>query len=555
MPQTYNVADYLRAHAAERPDAVALQFPARGYSTSAPRWDAWTFAELDHHSDAYARGLTEQGVRPSDRTLLLIKPSLHFYAVLFGLFKLGAVPVLLDPGMGMKAVLACIERTAPRVVVALSAVHAVRTFVRKPFAAAELCITDGARWFWGGPRLNACHVPSDEPFAIAELGADDDAAILFTSGSTGVAKGVASKHGMFRAQVEALRTMFGFKPGDSDMQAFAAFAVFDICLGMTSVIPHMNLSKPATARPEDIVAALKHHEPNAAFASPIVWLNASRYCLEHDVELSSVRTLITVGAPIPAYLHRRYREILPEGSQVWTPYGATEGLPVAYIGTDEILTDTWAKTAAGDGTCVGRPAPGIDIRIIGVTEDPLPTWSDDLALPAGTVGEVVIGGDQVSPEYKDAPAANRAAKMDDGGRTLHRMGDLGYLDDQGRLWFCGRKAHRLETADGMVPAVPVEGVFNEHPRVFRTALVGVGPTGAEIPVLCVELEPGAEWSETIEDQLRTLASGTRHAGLVRRFLAHPSFPVDARHNSKIRREHLKTWAEQKCGDLGAAEAA
>jgi len=547
---THNVAQAIRRHAQSQPDAVALRFPAKGYRTEAPTWDAWTYAELDHHSDAYARGFQAQGIHTGDRCLMLIKPGLDFFAVVFGLFKLGAVPVVLDPGMGMKALLRCIETNAPRVVIAESPVHAIRTFVRRPFAAAEVFVTRGTRWFWGGANLKACHQPADEPFEMVLREATDDAAILFTSGSTGAAKGVASKQAMFAAQVDALREMFDFQPGQIDVQCFAAFAIFDLCLGMTSVLPSMDLSKPATARPEDILAAVHAHDADVCFASPVVWQNVSRHALATGAKLPSVKTLLTVGAPIPAYLHRRFQQILPDGAQVWTPYGATEGLPISYIGTDEILGGTWDRTAQGHGTCVGRIAPLAEVAIVPVTDDAMPDWADVTPITEpGVVGEIVVKGPQVSPEYKDAPEANRTGKIRDGDGFRHRMGDLGYLDAEGRLWFCGRKKHRLETAEGMLPAVPVEGVFNEHPDVFRTALVGVGERGAEVPVLCVEMEPGKEWSEAVEQALVELGAGTPHEGIVQRFLHHPAFPVDARHNSKIRREDLKEWADGQCADL------
>lgn len=542
---SFNVATALRRHASEQPDAAALKFPSAAYTTASPAWDTWTFAELSAEASAHARGFARAGVRAGDRVLLLVKPSLRFYAVLFGLFAQGAVPVLLDPGMGIPNLLKCIERTRPRVVIALSAVHAVRVlWARRAFASAEVLVTDGARWFWGGTTLDACRDPG--PFDLVPREADDDAAILFTSGSTGTAKGVASRQAMFAAQVESLRRMFDFRPGQRDLQCFAAFAIFDLCLGMTSILPKMDLSRPATARPEDIVAAVRVHEPDVTFASPVVWQRVSRWCVEHGATFPSVRTLLTVGAPIPASLHRRMRQILPPGAQVWTPYGATEGMPVSFVGTDEILGETWAATVKGAGTCVGRPAPGAWVRVVAVTEDAIPTWTDDLALPPGELGEIVVGGDQVSPEYKDADEANRLAKIRDGDRVLHRMGDLGTLDARGRLWFHGRKSHRLELADGRrLGSDAIEAIFDEHPDVFRTALVGLGERGRHVPVLCVELEPGRSWRPELEQELQALAAGTPAEGLVKRFLQHPGFPTDARHNSKIRREDLKPWAEAR----------
>ena len=129
----------------------------------------------------------------------------------------------------------------------------------------------------------------------------------------------------------------------------------------------------------------------------------------------------------------------------------------------------------------------------------------------------------------------------------HRMGDLGYFDEQGRLWFCGRKSHRLETAEGMMFTVPSEVRFNTHPAVFRTALVGVGEAGSQVPVLCVELEKAAATTDraTVERELREIGAGRPHTARVDRFLFHPGFPVDIRHNAKIGRPALAAWAARQ----------
>ncbi|TNE86185.1 MAG: peptide synthase [Deltaproteobacteria bacterium] len=541
------VADLLRERAAEHPDKPAMLFPA-GRTGGKPTWSPLSFGELDQLADRFAHGFASTGLKRGDRALVLVKPGADLYGTLFGLLRMGAIPVLLDPGMGMKGVLACIEQIGARAVIAISPVHAVRCFVRKPFKSMEIAITAGRRWFWGGETLAALRdgAPS-EPYPKQVFDASDEAAIIFTSGSTGPAKGVSLRHGAFSFQVEALQTMLEVGADDVTVECFAAFAIFDVAMGMTCVIPDMNLSKPATAEPAKIVEAIEAYSPTLAFASPIVWVNLVRYCQANDVKLPSFRRLITVGAPIPPDLHRRFRELLSPGVQVFTPYGATEGLPVSLIGTDAILGETAVLTASGAGTCVGLPAPGMTIRVIKITEDAIAEWSDDLKLPVDAIGEVVIDGAVVSPEYKERPDANAKAKIRAGDRVLHRMGDLGYLDRHGRLWFCGRKAHRIETGSRMIPAVPVEGIYNEHPKVLRTALVGVGARGSETPILCVELEKGEKWTEDLGDELAVMAVGTRWEGVVSHIVHHPGFPTDARHNSKIRREDLKVWAEQKFG--------
>jgi len=136
-------------------------------------------------------------------------------------------------------------------------------------------------------------------------------------------------------------------------------------------------------------------------------------------------------------------------------------------------------------------------------------------------------------------------------RIVHRMGDLGYFDAEGRLWFCGRKGHRVVTATGTLCTEQVEPVFNVHPEVRRTALVGVGTKGAQTPVLCVELESGvAKTAQTrIADELRHIGEGFVHTGRIERVLFHPGFPVDIRHNAKIGRETLAVWAAKHAQDI------
>ncbi len=543
--QAFNAASPLRAYALERPDAPALRVPSAAYSKARPAWDTVSFKELDRLSDAYARGLAARGLRAGDRALVLFKPDVNFYAVICALFKLGAVPVLIDPGMGLRALLRCIEQARVRALIAAPALHVVRLLFRRPFASAEILVSAGGRLPLGPPSLQSLREEADEPFPLAEFQGSDPAGIVFTSGSTGPPKGVIATQMLGHAQRENLREMLHVRPGMLDVQAFAAFALLDMGMGLCSVIPRIDTSRPATADPAEMVAAIQAFKPEVVFGSPIIWVRLGRYCLTHGIRLPSIRMAITVGAPISASLHRQFRQILSEDAELITPYGATEALPVTNIGSAEVLDETWERTARGHGTCVGRPAPGIQLHIIPISDAPVERWSTELALPAGELGEVVVSGAQVSTAYLDAPEADRLSKIRDGERILHRMGDLGYLDEQGRLWFCGRKVERLETADGVIAPVPVEGIFNEHPDVFRTALVGVGPRGRQVAVLCVEMEPGRPFSPAVVEALRGLAVGTRYEGLVQHFLAHPGFPTDARHNSKIRREELRSWAEER----------
>jgi acyl-CoA synthetase (AMP-forming)/AMP-acid ligase II len=228
--------------------------------------------------------------------------------------------------------------------------------------------------------------------------------------------------------------------------------------------------------------------------------------------------------------------MLGPDAQVHTPYGATEALPVATIGSTELLALPEA------GICVGRPVPGVDVALVRVTDDPLAALTDDLLVADGEVGEVVVRGPVVSPRYADRPDATAAAKLDWDGQVAHRMGDLASRDAEGRLWFAGRKAHVVHTAAGPLYSVPCEEVFNLHPAVRRSALVGTGPRGAQVPALVVQLEPGQVASAALTAELQALGAADARTRTVERFLYRDDLPVDIRHNSKIDRVAVARWA-------------
>jgi acyl-CoA synthetase (AMP-forming)/AMP-acid ligase II len=245
------------------------------------------------------------------------------------------------------------------------------------------------------------------------------------------------------------------------------------------------------------------------------------------------------------------RALLPKEAKFWTPYGATECLPVAVIEGAE-LQGTRELTERGAGTCVGRPVAGNTVRIIDIRDEAIEQWQDHLLVLPGQIGEITVAGPTTTDSYFNRPEATAKAKLrerlpDGSERIVHRMGDLGWFDAQGRLWFCGRKSHRVETAFGPLYTEQVEPVFNLHPEVLRTALVGVGESGEQTPVVCVELRAGvpASAKPRIAQELRRLAVPHVHTGRIEHFLFHPGFPVDIRHNAKIGREQLAAWAAKQ----------
>ncbi|RME69245.1 MAG: peptide synthase [Verrucomicrobia bacterium] len=530
--------------AARQPDVLALRVPCGDDGDRIAYLDL-TFRELDRETDAWAHHLTARGIHRGTRVLLLVKPGLPLIALCFALFKIGAVPVVIDPGMGLRGFLRCVRRTRPEALVAIPAGIWVARLFRPTFAATTIRITVDPQ------RRLAAPGQAVPPFEMAPTRADELAAILFTSGSTGAAKGVCYEHGMFEAQVEAIRDTYGIQPGEIDLPMLPIFALFNPALGMTTVVPEINPSRPATVDPARIVKAIRQCGVTNSFGSPVLWRKIGDYCRENGIRLPSLRRILMAGAPVPPGLMRDYREILPENGHVHSPYGATEALPVSTISDEEVLEFAAPLTLVGRGTCVGRPIPSVDVRIIRITDAPIWEWRDSLALPPGEIGEIVVRGPAVTRAYDKLPAANEAAKIvERSGRVWHRMGDTGYLDEDGRLWFCGRKAERVVTRDGVLYTDQCEPVFNQHPHVARTALIGLGIPGQQVPAIVVEPRP-EHWPRTpldraeLAESLRDLGRACPTTRDIQFFFFRKQFPVDVRHNAKIHRLRLATIYAKK----------
>ena len=544
--ENYNIARLLEQQAAERPRQRAVVFPEKRDRFGNMAWTHLSFAELDRLCSEYARGLVQRGVKRGDRVSLLVKPCLEFIPLVFAIFKVGALPVLIDPGMGRENFLACIRRIRPRVLIGEPLAQLIRLVFRKDFESVELSITNGTHTgIWGGVTIDGLRVPGAFPFPTARCAFDDEAAILFTSGSTGPAKGVTYTHGIFDAQTRHIQSMYGIEAGEVDLACFPLFGLFSMAMGMTVVIPEMDPTKPAQADPKKLVEAIEAHGCTSAFGSPAIWKNLALWGKESGLKLPTMKRILMAGAPVPVWMHEAFQRIFDvDGSgataELHTPYGATESLPVATIGSHTILRETAQLTRHGKGVCVGHLAPGMQISVIRISDEPIAEWSEELLVEQGEIGEFVAEGEVVTQEYKDEPAHTAKAKIRKGDRMVHRMGDVGYLDAEGRLWFCGRKSHIVTCADGtrMFP-VPCEAIFNQHKDVYRSALVGVG--GA--PGLVVELEPGVRRSQAeLVAELREIAAGNALVERVERFWFHKAFPVDVRHNAKIHRGQLAAWA-------------
>jgi len=545
-----NTARYLTTAAERAPSRPAVFYPQGRDAAGRVAYHAMTFRQLDEESDRYAHGLGRIGIGRGCRVLLMVPPGVEFLALTFAIFKIGAVLILIDPGMGKNNLLHCIGDVEPEALIAVPLAHALRTLRRRHFRGVKHAVTVGRRWFWGGPTLDQIREKSSSRFPLAPVSSADLAAILFTTGSTGIPKGVSYLHGMLDAQIRSIQSHFRIAEEDIGLPAFPPFALFCIAMGTTCVLPYMDPTRPAEVDAREIIGPIQDYRVTYSFGSPAFWNRVGHYCVEQGVRLPSVKKIMLAGAPVSGVILECLREILPVDGDSHTPYGATEALPVASISGSEILAETLHLSNQGAGICVGRALPGISLKIIKVSDEIVPDWDERLVLPPEEIGEIVVKGPVVTREYYKKEDQTALAKIRDGDSVWHRMGDMGYLDERGRLWFCGRKSHRVITAKKTLFTVPCEAIFNQHPDVFRSALVGIGPRTDQRPVIIIEPKRGrmptrSESAKRFTQELLEMGMRNELTRDIEDVLLHQSFPVDFRHNAKIIREKLALWAEEK----------
>jgi len=545
-----NVGMRLSQVAAEMPDAMAVAVPGKRPATGVRPYRQVSFAQLEEDSNKLAAGFQAMGIPVGSRLVLAVPPSIEFVTLVFAMLKAGMVMVLVDPGMGRRNLLRCLEEVQPAGFVGIPLVQAVRSVFRRRFSQARHNVTVGRRWFWGGVTLKQLLRQTDRSFVPVKTGPEDPAAIIFTTGSTGPPKGVLYQHQNFNNQVNQIRDFYGIEAGEIDLPGFPLFALFNSVMGVSTVIPDMDPTRPADVDPRNIIEPINQWEITQAFGSPALWNTVGQYCEQTDEKMPTLKRVLSAGAPVPEHVLRRLQQAIHPEGDIYTPYGATEALPVASTSATEVLQETITRSREGAGTCVGSRFSQIQWKVIRIEDGPLAEMAEVDPLPAGEIGELMVRGPVVTKEYVTNTAANALHKVNDQGETWHRMGDVGYLDQADRFWFCGRKNHRIRTASGIMFTVPCETIFNQHPSIYRSALVGMGPAGQQRPVMIVELWPNKKPADDQEQrqlvqELLVLAGNHHLTEAVHEVLIHPSLPVDIRHNSKIFREQLALWAAEK----------
>ncbi|MDB4770519.1 fatty acid CoA ligase family protein [bacterium] len=550
LPVDGNVAGRLTMVASIAPGAIAIAEPdgppqpdgLRNYSLT-------TFGSLDQRSDDIAKGLIAWGLKPGMRIAMLVPFGAGFIELVFALMKAGVVTILVDPGMGRKHLVRCLSDSHPDGFIGIPKAQAIRSLLRRRFPKAKWNVTIGRRFFWGGKTLQQVielGKTHKDSIGLPRVERSNDAAVIFTTGSTGPPKGVLYTHGIFHTQIDRIRERYDIHRGSRDLACFPLFGLFDAVMGVTTIIPDMDPTKPAAVNPERLIEAATQWQIDQSFGSPALWNTVVRWAEANNVErpFPTLKRILSAGAPVPVETLAKLRTLIDPDANIMTPYGSTEALPLASIESREVIAETGPASLKGKGTCVGTRFEGVTWRVIEIEDGPVTNISDTQEVERGKIGELMVTGPMVTQKYVVRSDQNSLHKVADGKRVWHRMGDVGYLDARDRFWFCGRKGHRVTAGKRTLFTVPCEAIFNGHPSIYRSALVPRGQRPNQQPVMIVEPHPDQmpTTPQTREQLIGELLELAARNPLTRRITEiivwETPLPVDIRHNSKIFREKL-----------------
>lgn len=560
----FNLADIVLRVSREDPERIAVidLDGWEGYGTR--RYKRHTYAELSADVESVAVGLREMGIAELTRIVCMSPPSYETCVMGVALTRVGAFSIWIDPSVGYRNIAERLSRVQPEAFLGNALAHLGRvTFGWGPRDLRKLVLTEspllpGGRIITGFPPFpGARSIRSLRRQAPGEpepptVGPDDPCAVLYTTGSTGPAKPSLYLHRNFCQLFRNAHHSWGWDKDHEvpvDMAVFPAFLFIPISAGGTMVVPPIDFARqgPATVDPAALIQVVNECKVGSFFAAPVLIENLAREALARHLTMPSLKRVIGAGAPISGTVERMLRAVMAPDGEVAANYGATEAMPSTELSSREHLDGLWDMTERGAGVCVGYALPGVELKIIDIVDGPIDSVAKTSELPAGRVGEILVRGKHVSPEYYLDPESTRKNKVPDPQGNWHRFGDVGYLDAQGRLWVCGRVSQRVKAAGGNVFPLQVEPLFDAHPKVRRSGLVGVpGPAG-ELPVLCVEVEPdvGNDELADLHRELLARAADSEMANRIHAILFKRRLPVDPRHNSKIERSQLAKWAARQ----------
>ena len=538
-----DLPDRIREIARERPDHPAVIKVSR--TPWGIRSRATSFKTISDRAEGLAVGLREIGIGEGTLCSYMIPPGEDAMVVALALWRVGAALVGIEPySHGLRPVAKSLARVGPTVFFGTPEAHLARVAFGWGRGTVRTNIIVGGPGLPGMRSLSSLEKAPPEHPETTSIADDSPMLIGYTTGSTGSPKPMVMTKKNISAMIDGVMGQWRLDElGDIiDMPTFPIFWIIGLSHGGTTIVPPMNFATrgPGDASPSALAETIRKHGVVSMFASPALLTNLAEYCDRKGITLPSVRRIVSGGAEIQGPLYAAMKKVIVNG-ELYSNYGATEALPVAEIDGDTVLGETWPRSERGEGLCVGTPLSGVEVRIIAIDDGNIATIDDATQLPAGEIGEAIVRSPHISDRYFNAEKEMAENKIVDGDTRWQRLGDTGFLDEKGRLWVCGRRSHRVVRRDRVWFALCCEFVFNTHPDVVRTALIGpaTGATGEVEPTIVVELRPEARGRRAeLAAELRRMADEHDSTRGIERFVFVKILPVDRRHNAKIDRPEL-----------------
>jgi len=549
-----NLFHYLTDAAQRTPERVAVYAPVKEVDPPATRHDSFTFGGLLEDAARAAAGLRALGVGQGDRVVLMIPVSLPLYTVVAALFRLGAIPVLMDPWMGIAKMAECVRRTDAAAFVGIPLAHALMSW-RPGLRRLTRVLVGGARWM-GEHRLDDMLARDPDPAAPADMGPDEPALITFTGGSTGRPKGLLRSHGTLDAQHRGTVDCMGVSAGDVHMQAFPNMVLSNIAAGATSVIPCYSQGHAAEADGAALARQARRFGVSGICGPPALLTRLADHCIARNAPLTQVRRIVVGGSAAGFRVLSRLERATRPGAAV-VLYGSSEAEPLATLRGGREFRRARRTLRGGGGLCVGRSPERMDMEIIAIppVDGPLRVGEAELRrrqLPPGRVGELLVRGEHVSTGYYRDPEAEAETKVRTGPGTIwHRLGDMGYLDPSGRVHLVGRINDAVEAGGRTAHPLTVEPVLDALAFVERAGIVGLDDgEGRSLVVAYQDRTAPRGADERRHRRDRILAACARVGVEVDRVVRLPSVPVDARHNGKVDHSRLEALCRRRLGGPG-----
>ena len=521
-----NVTSFITDQSKISGNLPAIIYSKKKWPWARPSKKSYSFQELEQKINIFANTFKHNGISAQDKVLILSPLSADLIAIAFSLFKIGAVPVFIDPGMNLKSFLQNIKSVEASALIGSSKALILKKIKSKYFSSIKTVINTENGLI--GDSLESLTRKQDRNCDEYSYKESDIAGLVLTSGATGPSKAVEYTMKMFIEQKIALEKMLNLSRGEKDLSGFPLFALFSLAIGLpTFISTAIDARVPALTDGKKLAHELIDNNIDFANGSPSIWISLAKYLLANNLKIKNLKKLAMFGAPVSSQLIFDLKSVLPN-CDIYTPYGATESLPVSFISDKIIIEETGSLTKQGRGVCVGHLYEKVDIEIVN-TEN----YSK---IDKFSPGEIWVSSPMTSLKYFKNEGENLKSKKMIKGNLFHHIGDIGYIDDIGRLWYLGRLAHAIHQMNETIYSIEIEGVLNSHPKIKKSALIKVGskPCVAVVLTNLFQLE-GSKKNDFFDDLVSKNLAHCPKLEKIENFYILKTFPVDTRHNIKIDR--------------------